>query len=255
MSDVDIDGIIESYLQSDDPVPPEEQSFVGDGEFRLIGAEFLRHFVTIGGLQPADRVLDIGCGLGRMALPMRHFLSENGSYHGMNVVRDGIVWCDEMIAARDPRFQFSHMDVVNTLYNPRGTQSVLDFRFPADDDAVDFLVLTSVFTHLTARAYQRYLLEAARVLAPGGRMFATFFIMNDRARDFMAAGASRYAFDLSAPGPTYHIPDQNPLGAVAVDEDWLVNNARFQGLEIDTPFSLGYWPSNNVEDGVSISNP
>ena len=40
------------------PMPPDSLQFVGDGSFRLIGAEFLGHFLRYGGLAPHERVLD-----------------------------------------------------------------------------------------------------------------------------------------------------------------------------------------------------
>jgi hypothetical protein len=52
------------------PAPPPENVFVGDGDFRTIGAEFLGHLVRIAGLKPDDRVLDIGSGIGRLAGPL-----------------------------------------------------------------------------------------------------------------------------------------------------------------------------------------
>lgn len=36
------------------PVPPQEDVFVGDGDYRAIGAEFLGHFVRMGGLHPTE---------------------------------------------------------------------------------------------------------------------------------------------------------------------------------------------------------
>jgi hypothetical protein len=56
------------------PVPPPERIFVGDGGFLPIGVEFLKWFVRLGDLKPDERVLDLGCGIGRMeplrALPL-----------------------------------------------------------------------------------------------------------------------------------------------------------------------------------------
>ena len=71
------------------PVPPTERQFVGDGDFRAVGAEFLHHFVALGGLRPDDHVLDLGCGIGRMAVPLTQYLSDRASYLGIDVVEDG----------------------------------------------------------------------------------------------------------------------------------------------------------------------
>ena len=48
--------------------PPRRMSgYVGRGDFRATGEEFLGHFRELGGLRAEDRVLEIGCGIGRMA--------------------------------------------------------------------------------------------------------------------------------------------------------------------------------------------
>src|SRR5580692_5418795 len=45
------------------------------GDFRDVGSEFLRYSRELAGLTPDNRVLDIGCGPGRMALPLTGFIS------------------------------------------------------------------------------------------------------------------------------------------------------------------------------------
>ncbi len=60
------------------PAPPADTVFVGDGDYRAIGAEFLRHVVEIGGLAPDARVLDVGCGIGRLAVPLTQYLDQSG---------------------------------------------------------------------------------------------------------------------------------------------------------------------------------
>ena len=86
-------------------VPPRGLSFVGGGDFTATGREFLGHFTELGGLEPGDRVLDIGCGIGRMAIPLSGYL-EGGSYAGFDVGRAMIRWCRRNISPRHPEFEF-----------------------------------------------------------------------------------------------------------------------------------------------------
>ena len=52
-----------------DLMPPESEMFPGNASnFEKAGQEFLGHFKELGGLKPDDRVLDVGCGIGRMAI-------------------------------------------------------------------------------------------------------------------------------------------------------------------------------------------
>ncbi len=59
-------------------VPPRGLANVGGGDFREIGEGQLRCFVEIGGLKPDDADLDVGCGVGRMAVPLTRYLSGRG---------------------------------------------------------------------------------------------------------------------------------------------------------------------------------
>ena len=43
------------------------------------------------------KILDMGCGCGRMAIPFSAYLSEKGKYIGFDVWSDGIEWCNENI--------------------------------------------------------------------------------------------------------------------------------------------------------------
>ena len=51
-------------------LPPDElRARIGGGDFTAIGDEFVEHYKAIAALQPTERFLDLGCGVGRMALP------------------------------------------------------------------------------------------------------------------------------------------------------------------------------------------
>ena len=149
--------------------PPRSLNFAGGGDYRAIGEEFLGHFIQLAGLEPQARIVDVGCGVGRMAVPLSGFLSSSARYEGFDVVREGIDWCVSNISTRYPNFRFQHADIYNRNYNPRGKLSPAEFRFPYPDAGFDLAILTSVFTHMLPPHIEHYLDELSRILRPGGR--------------------------------------------------------------------------------------
>jgi SAM-dependent methyltransferase len=183
--------LVDAVAGRRDPlVPKRNRIYIGAGDFRRTGDEFLRYFVELGGLRPTDRVLDVGCGMGRMALALTRYLEPPGRYEGFDIVPEGIAWCTERLAARHPNFHFQLADVHNAHYHPEGRWSPAEYRFPFDDASFDFAFLTSVFTHMRREGLERYVSELARVLAPGGRCLMTFFVIDDESRALVDAGRS-----------------------------------------------------------------
>jgi len=221
------------------PLPPSERNFAGDGDFRAIGAEFLSYFVRLGGLYPRAKVLEIGCGIGRMALPLTQYLT-GGAYDGVDVVRDGVEWCGRSITPAYGNFHFRHLDYRNPVYNPDGTLKP-GTALPFGAASFDFVIMTSVVTHLDEVATRFYAAEVARLLRPGGRAFLSLFLMTDAARAGCKAGASRFAFDPEAPGPAFEAEPDRPGHAVAFDEAWLMDLFAGHGLRRLRPVAYGAW--------------
>ncbi len=128
------------------------------------------------GLTSGSRLLDIGCGPGRLATGVLKRLGGVEDYHGVDVKRDVIEWCQRHIARRDDRFRFTFIDVANVRYNPGGADLDRGFRLPAGDQSTDVINLYSVFSHMTSDHIQVYLREFRRVLRPAGRIFLTAFV-------------------------------------------------------------------------------
>jgi SAM-dependent methyltransferase len=235
------------------PMPPPSLAFVGDGDFRAIGAEFLKLFIQHCGLGPDERVLDIGCGVGRMAIPLTQYLTPGvGRYDGVDIVAPGIAWCRENISDRYPDFRFHHLDCIHPLYNPKGTQATTTSRLPFDDHGFDFIFLTSVMTHLSLPEVRSYAAEIARLLAPGGRVLVTAFLMNPPARAALEQGGGRLPFAADGGGPEYHAYAESPLAAIAFDEDVLLAAFLKAGLRRRRPARYGHWSGRKLPDFQDI---
>jgi SAM-dependent methyltransferase len=222
-------------------VPPRRrQGLVGQGDnFAAIGDEFIKHFEALAGLEPGDHVLDIGCGVGRMARPLRRVLDPAaGGYEGFDVDADAIAWCQRRYATV-PHFHFRVADVANGFYRPDGHELASRYRFPYDDASFDLVLATSVFTHLLEPEAERYLAESARVLRPGGRLFATFFLLDDASREVVARGQATLPFRAPV-GSTAIVDADEPEAAIAFDADWVTDRLAEHGLDLRT-IEPGTW--------------
>ena len=232
--------LFEARDDGNDMIPPKSMSFVGKGDFVEIGREFRRHFIELAGLEPEHRVLDVGCGIGRMAIPLTEYLSPAGGYWGFDIVKQGIDWCRERITPKFPNFHFQHSDVNNRHYNPDGQVRACDYRFPFEDDFFDFVFLTSVFTHMLPADLENYLREIARVMKPGGKCLITFLLLNEEAAGLIRAGKSEHDFVHELDG-CFTTRPHDPEAAIAYDEQTALQFFERCNLKVEPPIHYGSW--------------
>jgi SAM-dependent methyltransferase len=235
--------------RSDRLVPPRRLDLAGHSDFVGSGDEALTRLIELGGLQPGHAVLDVGCGVGRVARPLAGYLSADGSYDGFDVDREGVGWCRRRYA-RHRNFHFRVADVHHRRFNPRGEHAAAEYRFPYEDASFDFVILTSVLTHLLESETDHYLAETARVLRPGGRALATFFLLDDESRAAIAAGRSGLEF-LDPQAHVAVVSDDLPEEAVAYDAGWVRERLAEHGLS-EVSAAPGTWSGR--EDGAGFQD-
>ncbi len=228
--------------EQDELIPPPELNFVGVGDFKKIGEGILRQLIEPGGLKPDDTVLDVGCGIGRTAVPLTRYLSVNGRYEGFDIVQAGIDWCNDKISKKYKNFNFRVSDVYNKVYHPSGRFQSDEYTFPYADESFDFVFLTSVFTHILPPGMENYLAEISRVMKTGGRCFITYFLFDDASERLMRAGKlHNVTFEHKLDDKHYVMCLQQPEMAVCYREDYIRTLYRENGLEIDGPIYFGNW--------------
>jgi SAM-dependent methyltransferase len=219
--------------------PPPEMDFVGGTDFEKTGNALLEMCRTHGGLQPHHRVLDVGSGIGRVAIPLTGFLGEQGSYEGFDIRSDGVQWCQQKITPRYPKFQFQSVSLSNSQYLPEGVFDAAEFHFPYPSRSFDFVILTSVFTHVGPEVVCNYLDEINRVLKRKGRVLATFFLYSPDAPD----RAARLQAGIQFPHRHRHhrvMFRKNPAAAIAFEEPWVVSQFERRGLQLQFPTIYGF---------------
>ncbi|NMG06646.1 class I SAM-dependent methyltransferase [Brasilonema sp. UFV-L1] len=132
-----------------------------------------------GGITKNSNVLEIGCGLGRIAFPLRYLLSSDGSYDGFEICHDKVIFLQKTFHKAYPNFRFLWANIHNTYYNPKGEVNPVDYRFPYPDNSFDIVYAASVFTHMLPETTANYFQQAARVLKPDGRCLFSFFVLDN----------------------------------------------------------------------------
>lgn len=247
----------ETLLGRRDPLnPPRRLMNVGSdkftrSDFNEIGRRLFHYLVEIGGLKPSDNVLDVGCGVGRMAIPLTRYLSSEGTYDGFDIVKKSIEYCEKTYTVRFGNFHFHHADIYNGVYNPEGKYLSHQYKFPFADNTFSFLFLTSVFTHMLSIELENYLEEICRVLVPGGRCFITYFLLNEDSERLIRSNKSDIRFMF----PIEHgkvAVEQSPEDAVAFDETYIKKIYKKSRLLIAEPIRYGSWSGR--ADGVGYQD-
>jgi SAM-dependent methyltransferase len=232
-------------------LPPWWLRDVGGSDFKATGEEFLQLFIQLGNLHPCEYVLEIGCGSGRMAIPLTNYLDHAGIYVGMDITRSSIVWCQQHISRYYPNFYFFHVDLYNERYNPKGSYQAQDYSFPFKDRSFDFIFLASVFTHLLPEDTTHYLSQVARMLNNDGRALFTFFLLNNEQQHLAEQGLNDINFKYKL--GNCRIRDlETPESAVAYNEIYLHNLLSQCGLTLQQPIHYGSWSGRG--DGLSYQD-
>ena len=145
---------VDSHLRSDDAERGIREAI--GGNFDTMGL-IQRDLLIDHGLTPDGVVVDVGCGSGRLALPLASYLSESGHYTGTDVVPQLVRYARKLVSRPDWKFRV-----------------VDDLRIPAPKDSADIVCFFSVMTHLRHEHSYLYLRAAKRVVKPTGRIIVSF---------------------------------------------------------------------------------
>jgi len=144
------------------PIPPDAlcirvggtkgDEFISQGKYMW---ECLIRCLPIEFSYSGKRVLDFGCGIGRV---LRHFASDAGKteFWGTDIDEPSVRWLARHTSG---------------IFGLATVESSPGLRFPAN--YFDFIYCISVFTHIHEN-WDVWLEEIARVLAPGGIFLSTF---------------------------------------------------------------------------------
>ena len=121
---------------------------------------FREKVVDLARIQPGDRVLDVGCGTGTLAVTANRQVGRTGTVYGIDP-------SPEMIARAIKKARKAGVEVV--------FKEAIVEALPFADEYFDVVLSTLMLHHLPPKAREDCAREIARVLKPGGRALAVDF--------------------------------------------------------------------------------
>lgn len=201
-------GFKEAYISPDfsrlfDAMRRSEMNrWVGDGDPELIGnigtSFLLRHIPVNGG----ERVLDFGCGVGRVALALLRQRPNIQALTGIDIVPRITEFCSTTFGAHFPNVNFELLSDRNEHYErfkndapsrsnatpPRSRNELITAYAGSFDIAYAF----SVFTHIDVGDFVDLLRFVRALLKPGGSFLFTAFALTAYTRHQIVQKATKF---------------------------------------------------------------
>jgi ubiquinone/menaquinone biosynthesis C-methylase UbiE len=146
----------ETLCEAHARIAQNEEHAIGDGDFDSIGRTELDLLIEEG-LRPTNTLVDLGCGIGRLAVHAIQYLTK-GHYVGIEIADTFLVEAERRLR------NLTQQSSCRVKWKKQRTDA-----FDLPDDSVDFLCAFSVFTHLEHEDSHRYLKSALRIVKPGGK--------------------------------------------------------------------------------------
>lgn len=170
------------------------------------GVKLANMLLDDGFITPSDRVLDVGCGNGRLAMGLYSIGLD--TYTGMDIIPQCIEFCRDTF--KGTGYRFYKLNNRNSHYHD-GELAPHDVKYPISSNSIDIVIAFSFFSHTaTVRVAQAHLAEIKRVLRSGGVLFSTWFFGYPR-EDEKLSIYSRIEIDLLLQNSGFSFLEQGSL--------------------------------------------
>ena len=203
------------------------ESLNQDDEYIASALELVVELEKVTKIRRGLRILDFGCGQGRLANGLIINKTSNINYHGIDTHSNSIAWCKKHIKSKKNAFLFTHLPAKNARYNPNATALQ---TLPAKSNSIDCVFLNSVFSHMLPPDIEFYLNEFHRVLKPnGGGIYFTAFI--DEQVPSVTENPDDYYGKKSTGALHRVVYNKDFLFKLLSDNGFVITNFKHQGIK------------------------
>lgn len=161
-------------------LPPHVSRISELAETYKLGQDVFEWLLIHVPLKLDSKVLDVGCGDGRVASAFARKSNKfSGTYDGFDIHKIRIDSLNKLMKGRR-NFNFKHVDIQHSYYNPFGKEESHSFTFPYEDESFDLLFLNSIFSHFNFKTIRHYLTEIKRCLKADGRVWVTCYNIDEK---------------------------------------------------------------------------
>jgi SAM-dependent methyltransferase len=241
--------------------------WVGGSDPEAVGTAcvgIVSRYLTLG---PQVRLLDFGCGIGRVTAALLKQHPNVAAVVGLDIVPPLVQFCRQHISATSPCASFELVVGSNDHYDQfidsadqiqaRSHQDIRDQFGHSFSSAFSF----SVFTHLEKSDFAASLRFLADLLQPGGELLFTAFVLTPYSRQAIDRQETLFPFEHTAfeeEGDIFIGNRFDRLGFIAFDQALIGQMVFDAGLVLDR-LEFGSWTgagfSGSLQDVIVCRKP